>query len=74
MRQQLGPILFTDHDLTEEETAVWQSLGSRNDIDLTDLFVQLHRDNPDMTLTDLLTILEKLYRKHRVTIRIRTRG
>lgn len=74
IRQQLGPILFTDHDLTEEETAVWQSLGSRNDVDLTDLFVQVHRDNPDMTLTDLLTILEKLYRKHRVTIRIRTRG
>ena len=57
-----------------KETAVWQSLGSRNDVDLTDLFVQVHRDNPDMTLTDLLTILEKLYRKHRVTIRIRTRG
>jgi hypothetical protein len=73
-RQQLGPVLFADHELSDEETKVLQALGSQNELDLTDLFVRLHRDNKTMTLTKLLNILEGLYRKHRLSIRVRPRG
>jgi hypothetical protein len=73
VRRQLGPVLFADHALFDEEAKVLQALGSQNDMDLTDLFVRLYHDNEKITLTDLLTILESLYRKHRLTIRIKPR-
>jgi hypothetical protein len=73
-RQQLGPILFTDHELTPEEAQVLQAFGSRNDVDLTDLFVSLRQAGQEVGLKDLLTTLEGMYRKNRILIRLRQRG
>jgi hypothetical protein len=76
VQQQLGPILFADHQLTPEEAQVLQAFGSRNGsgIDLTDLFVGLLLTGQKIELKDLLTTLEGLYRKNRVIIRVRQRG
>lgn len=75
VQQQLGPILFADHQLTSEETQVLQAFGSRNGsgIDLTDLFVELCLSGQKIELRDLLATLERLYRKNRVIIRVRQR-
>lgn len=73
-RQQLGPVLFAEHELSEPEIKALKTLGTSPGMDLTDLFVHLHRDNQRLALTDLLTILEGLYQKHRITIQIRPRG
>ncbi|MBC8263375.1 MAG: hypothetical protein H8E47_04540 [Anaerolineales bacterium] len=74
VRQQLGPILFADHQLTPEEARVLEAFGSRNDVDLTDLFVGLRHAGQEIELKDLLTTLEGLYRKNRAIIRVRQRG
>jgi len=74
VRQQLGPLLFADHQLTSEEAGTLDTFGSRDDVDLTDLFVGLRRAGQEIELKDLLTTLEGLYRKNRVIIRIRQRG
>lgn len=73
-RGQLGPILHANHKLSPEEQKVLQALGTRSDMDLTELFVNLHQEDKTLTLTSLLAILENLYRKNRLTIRIRSRG
>jgi hypothetical protein len=73
-RQELGPIIFTDYELNAEERQILEALGSRNAIDLTDLFVALRHAGQEIELRDLLTILEGMYRKNRVTVRIRQRG
>lgn len=74
VRQQLGPVLHADHELASNEIAIWQALGSRNESDLTDLFVELRQEDKDMSLSELLEVLESLYRKNRLSIRIRPRG
>ena len=74
VRQQLGPILFGDHQLIPEEAQVLEAFSSQKDIDLTDLFVELRRAGQEIELRDLLTTLEGLYRKNRVIIRVRPRG
>jgi hypothetical protein len=74
VRQQLGPMLFADHRLSSEEARVLEAFGSQRDLDLTDLFVWMRQAGYDITLNDLLTTLEGLYRKNRVIIRIRQRG
>ena len=74
IRQQLGPVLFADHQLTPEEANVLEAFGARNDIDLTDLFVGLRHTGQKIEQKELLTILEGLYRKNRVIIRVRRRG
>lgn len=73
-RRQLGPLIFQDHPLNEQELATLDILEGRSDLDLTDLFVELRQAGKDTQLNDLLTILEGLYRKNRVVIRIRRRG
>ncbi|MCZ7554455.1 MAG: hypothetical protein M5U05_18065 [Anaerolineales bacterium] len=74
MRKQLGQVLFGDHKLSNEEAATLSPLNPRTDLDLTDLFVALHKDNEEMTLNQLLITLEGLYRKNRIVIRLRRRG
>lgn len=73
-RQRLGPILFADHKLATEESQVLDAFGSRQDVDLTDLFVGLRQAGQEIELGDLLATLEGLYRKNRVIIRVRQRG
>ena len=73
VRQQLGPTLFADHQLAPEEVQVLEAFNARNDIDLTDLFVELRHAGKEIELRDLLTLLEGLYRKNRVMIRVRRR-
>lgn len=74
VREQLGPVLHADHELADHEMVIWQTMGSRNETDLTDLFVGLRHKNKDISLGDLLKVLESLYRKNRLSIRIRPRG
>jgi hypothetical protein len=74
VRQQLGPVLHADHELDGIEKSIWQALGSRHEVDVTDLFVELRHKNNDLSLRDLLEVLEGLYRKNRLSIRIRPRG
>jgi hypothetical protein len=75
VRTQLGPIVFASHKLSEEEARVLKRLDAPGDVDVTDLFVSLHGDSQGgMELTQLLRTLESLYRKHRLSIRIRVRG
>jgi hypothetical protein len=74
IRQRLGPILFADHKLTAEEAQVLEAFKSPQDTDLTDLFVGLRQSGQEIELNDLLGILEGLYRKNRVIIRVRQRG
>jgi len=73
-RQQLGPLIFQDHSLSEQELETLTVMESNPDLDLTDLFVDLRQAGKDITLNDLLDVLEGLYRKNRVLIRIRRRG
>ncbi|MFQ5758748.1 MAG: hypothetical protein ACE5IF_03640, partial [Candidatus Bathyarchaeia archaeon] len=79
VRQSLGSILFADPKLEKEEASILevldQILNQRDEIDLTDLFVALRRLNVerDLDLSTLLQILEGLYRKNRLVIRIRQR-
>lgn len=70
----LGPLIFQDHPLTEAELGISDILNSKSDLDLTDLFVKARQSGNDIALDGLLTILEGLYRKNRVMIRIRRRA
>lgn len=73
-RQQLGPLIFQDHSLSEQELEILKVMESKPDLDLTDLFVELRQFGKDITLNDLLDVLESLYRKNKVLIRVRRRG
>jgi hypothetical protein len=76
VRQQLRPMLYTDHKLTDDEVTIWQAMGTRTEIDLTDLFVELRQKHSakELDLAELLRVLETLYRKNRLSIRVRPRG
>ena len=74
MRRALGPVLFAEHELTDEEEQTLQAFGNRDEVDLADLFVQLRQAGLDIELGDLMKSLEKLYRKNRVIVRVRRRG
>lgn len=73
-RQQLGPLIFQDHSLSEQELEILTVMENKPDLDLTDLFVDLRQAGKDITLDDLLDVLGWLYRKNRVLVRIRRRG
>ncbi len=72
--KQLGPLLHSDHELTPQETKVLGAMDTKSDLDLTDLFVQMRSTDPQTSLSDLVSILEKLFRKNRIMVRLRTRG
>ncbi len=74
IREALSPVLFAEHDLSDKEQATYRALGTQSEIDLTDLFVQLHRQNVDLELGELLATIESLYRKRRLIVRLRPRG
>ena len=76
VRQQLRPMLHADHELTDDEVTIWQAMGTRTEIDLTDLFVELRQKHEakELDLAELLRVLESLYRKNRLSIRVRPRG
>ena len=73
VRKQLRVLLIADHQLTAEEAKVLDAFGSANDVDLTDLFVRLRRAGEEIELKDLLDMLERLYRKNRIIVRVRQR-
>lgn len=73
MRRALGPVLYAEHKLTDEEEQTLRAFGSRDEVDLADLFVQLRQAGQDIELDDLMETLEKLYRKNRVMVRVRRR-
>lgn len=74
VRKQLGPLLHSDHELTLQEIKVLGAMDTKSDLDLTDLFVQMRSADPQMSLSDLVSTLEKLFRKNRIMVRLRTRG
>jgi len=74
MRQAIGPILFADHKLSDDEEQALQAFRDRDDVDLADLFVQIRQAGQEIELDDLMDTLEHLYRKNRVMIRVRKRG
>ncbi len=74
MRRALGPVLYAEHELTGEEEWTLQAFGSRDEVDLADLFVQLRRTGQEIELDGLMRTLESLYRKNRVMVRVRRRG
>jgi len=73
MRRALGPVLYAEHKLTDEEEKTLRAFGSRDEVDLADLFVQLRQAGQDIELDDLMETLERLYRKNRVMVRVRRR-
>ncbi len=73
-RAELRPILFGSQELSTEEAAVLSVFDSKNDLDLTDIFVELRHRGDQISVSNLLTIIEDLYRKNRLIVRIRTRG
>ena len=73
-RKQLGPVLYADHQITPSEARILDMFSSRNDIDLTDLFVNLRQAGQTTDLSALMHEIESLYRKNRVIVRIRPRG
>lgn len=73
-RQELGSVLHAVHDLTETERRTYEALRNQQEVDLTDLFVQLYKEEQSLTVGNLLATLESLYRKRRLIIRLRPRG
>jgi hypothetical protein len=73
-KSQLGRILFADHKLSDQETEILSSLHHRDEMDLTDLFVALYGKGEGVELPELVEILEGLYRKNRILMRVRRRG
>ena len=74
MREAIGPILFADHELSDDEEQALQAFRDRDDVDLADLFVHLRQTGHEIELNDLMDILEQLYRKNRAMIRVKKRG
>ena len=74
IREELSRVLFADHNLTNEESQIIEVIHKQEEIDLTDLFVALHRKGRKIELGELLSKLESLYRKNRVIIRVQRRG
>jgi len=73
IRAGIGPIIFADPELTPEEAEALQTLQARSEMDLTDLFIDLRHTGRDIEIQGLLSLLEHLYRKNRIIIRIRQR-
>ena len=73
LEQHLMPILRLEHELTEDESLLLRAFGQNIDVDVTDLFVSLRQRGEDIKLDDIFRILEHLYRKNRISIRVRRR-
>jgi len=73
-RSELGPILYAPHDLSEAEQDVLNAFGQRSAVDLTDLFVSLRQGGREMEWSDFIELVDHLYRKNRVLIRMTRRG
>ena len=73
VRNKLRNIIYADLQLTEREASLLSAFGQRDEVDLTDLFVSLRQKGQKIEVKELLSILENLYRKNRVIVRIRRR-
>ena len=73
-RNKLGPILYAPHDLSEAEQDVLSAIGRRQAVDLTDLFVSLRQGGRKLEWPDLIELVDHLYRKNRILIRMSRRG
>jgi hypothetical protein len=73
-RKDLGPILYTPRELSEAEQDVLNVFGRRSNVDPTDLFVSLHQDGHELDWQELIDLIDGLYRKNRILIRMSRRG
>jgi hypothetical protein len=73
-REELGPILYTPRELSDVEHSVLNAFGQRSTVDPTDLFVSLRQEGRDMGWQDLIELIDHLYRKNRILIRISRRS
>jgi len=73
-RSELGPILYAPHDLSEAEQDVLNAFGQRSAVDLTDLFVSLRQSGRKLDWPDFIELIDHLYRKNRILIRMTRRG
>jgi hypothetical protein len=74
IQQTLRSIIRADYKLNENENQIIGLVKTKNDIDLTDLFVAVRQSGKLLDLESLIQLLESLYRKNRIIIRIRNRG
>ncbi len=73
-REELGPILYTPRELSEAEQDLLDAFGRRSNVDPTDLFVLLRREGRDLDWPELIELIDHLYRKNRILIRMSRRG
>jgi len=73
-REELGPILYTPRGLSEAEQDLLNAFGQRSNVDPTDLFVSLRQQGRDLDWQDLIELIDHLYRKNRILIRMSRRG
>jgi hypothetical protein len=74
MHEVIGPVLFSHPGLDDDEERTLQAFQGRDDVDVADLFVQFRQTGQEIQLDDLMSVLERLYRKNRVMIRVRRRA
>lgn len=73
-RGELGPILYTPRELSEVERDVLNAFEQRSNVDPTDLFVSLRQEGRDLDWQNLIELIDHLYRKNRILIRMSRRG
>ena len=73
-REELGPILYTPRELSEAEEAVLDAFGRRSNVDPTDLFVSMRQQGRDLDWEKLVELIDHLYRKNRILIRMSRRS
>ena len=73
-RDELGPVLYAPHELSKAEQNVLDAFGQRGGVDLTDLFVSLRQNGHELEWSDFIELVDRLYRKNRILIRMTRRG
>lgn len=73
IRRQINRILHTEQQLTDAESDLMEHINSSSQQDLAQLFESWLQVRSDTNLTQLLSLLENLYRKRRITIQVRIR-
>lgn len=73
-REKLGPILYTPRELSEAEEDMLGAFGRRSNVDPTDLFVSMRQQGSDLEWQELVDLVDHLYRKNRILIRMSRRG
>lgn len=73
-RDKLGPVLYTPRELSDVEQDILDAFGRKSNVDPTDLFVSLRQKDRNIDWQDLIKLIDHLYRKNRILIRMSQRG